>query len=509
MKIFQLFKSSNDEDPIIKFINEIKKDEGFPVPYKYRLYVDEEDLKNLPEGIHVYVGPRGAMYIDVRELKELKEKRRKLSNDDEEESKEEESIEGEEAYQNQTPKKPKKTHEYLEESNRLMMELKKLLEENEIEVEILDLPERVSDDEKTKWKSAYIDGKIRIFAKNIPEEEQVRIADTVRMIEQGELDKAMHTVGWYYYHSVGHLMFREYGFEDEWLDELRRLKDKTPFKDDYANIDLEEFWCQVFALHVLTDGKSEKYLGEELSQFIHEKLGIMFEKGFANRERIGGYAYDSYDIEIGVKKSKPKGLDIELKKFFELFKDDDFWFTTIVDAEDREIVKEYLPKAIQNYGEYTTKALEEGRLWFMYSGLTFEQSRKINEILKWIVKKRYWKYKEYVIRKLMKEVGIDRKKAELIAITELSYLANKARELAYKNETGVQKFVYVNEPGACEKCREVARRTRDGVTLEELKDIVREVCGNSAREYLCHPRCRCTFIRKHKKPEFMKPFEVM
>lgn len=189
--------------------------------------------------------------------------------------------------------------------------------------------------------------------------------------------------------------------------------------------------------------------------------------------------------------------------------DDGLWFTTVVDDEDEEIVKEFLHKAVQNYGRYTTEALGQMEFWKKYAGLSVEQSEKLNGMLKWIVEKRYWKYKGYVVRKIARELGIDEKRAELIAVTELANLANYARYLAYQGETNVEKFVWVTEKDGkvCDKCKRMAELTKDGVTLDEMKVLIKEVCGDTAREFICHPRCRCSFIRKYKKVKHMLSFE--
>jgi len=48
------------------------------VPARFRRYIREEDIGRLPEGVRVHRGPRGGLYIDVRELGRVSEGQRRL-----------------------------------------------------------------------------------------------------------------------------------------------------------------------------------------------------------------------------------------------------------------------------------------------------------------------------------------------------------------------------------------------------------------------------------------------
>lgn len=173
------------------------------------------------------------------------------------------------------------------------------------------------------------------------------------------------------------------------------------------------------------------------------------------------------------------------------------WFTTVVDDFDLEILKAGFHKAIKRYPKgVTMKGLVDAEFWDKYSGLSVEKSKQINEILIKSILSGKWKDKDYLVRAVM-AVGVPENQAEMIVKTELANLANRIRELAYKEWTKVQKFVWVTERdvSVCEKCREVEGRTANGVILDELKKIIKEVAGDTAREYVVHPGCRCSFTR--------------
>lgn len=792
-RFFSKFLSVVNDDEVVKrFIQIIKQGRGYPVPYEYRLYITDEDLERLPEGVHIYQGERGGRYVDIREVRALKEKH-KVEQREEEKEEEEGENERSERRERRREKREEERERYVEEVElELPKKIKRELEKYGVKVEIVEDVEE--EEEQGKWKSAYVGGKIRIFVRNIPEDERLKVGQVGYLLRQGNLERAMNSLGWYYYHSVGHLMFREYGFEQEWLEELEEWVSKVDLRK-YAKIDLEEFWCELFALYVLTDGNPDEYLDKDLIDLIHNILSEMFKRGFSNERRIGGYAYDSYDESIGVKKSKPKDLDIDIEKMVKgLYKDvekeklkspigwpggksklvneilkyipehkvyvepfvgsgavffakdlvetnvisdideklmrfykylreiDDikvvidkygwpdgkmsvedcrklydvafdvlendvndkekyvwaflfankfsygrkvnrrnfnpsatkppkcaskycqiktllenfdeykkklqnaiievgdykdvmkkydseetffyldppyidtgvggdayvrdvnefnveemfeflnnikgkfllsykfdekilrlvkrygfkyvvvdtvyeigsqyrgkkkarellvanydidevserirkflrmmkvydckvYWFTQIIDEEDEEILKEYVPKVFELYMKEVASA---GVFWYQYAGLTKKQSERVNKILKEVVMKgKYWNM-DYVVNKIVKEVGVSRSKAEVIARTELAYISNLAREVAYRTQTSVEKFVYHTEPDACEKCKRIAEMSKDGVSLDELKWIVKIVAGATARGFLAHPNCRCVPVRKYK-----------
>lgn len=182
-----------------------------------------------------------------------------------------------------------------------------------------------------------------------------------------------------------------------------------------------------------------------------------------------------------------------------------YWFTTIEDEEDLEVLKAGWHRALSHYGtEFWERALEIADYWWDIKGLNKKDTLKIIQTMRSLVRSnRIWN-KDYVVRRLMRVVPkLTRHQAETIATTELANLANYARMLKYQEETRVQKFVWVTEKDrkVCDKCKRLAEitRRRRGVTLAQLKFLIRAVCGRSARGWICHPNCRCTFTRYRGK----------
>jgi len=172
------------------------------------------------------------------------------------------------------------------------------------------------------------------------------------------------------------------------------------------------------------------------------------------------------------------------------------WIGVPYEDKEVDVLKETWGKAVKwhFYGSDRYEAALEGDYWEKYAGITKRRSSRINGILLMnILNKNY--NKESIVNQIVAEAGIDREKAEAIVETELANILNLAREIAYQERTKVKKFRYLTRPDACEVCKEIARRTENGVSLDDLKKIVKEVAGDKAREYLAHPRCKCTFVR--------------
>ena len=186
------------------------------------------------------------------------------------------------------------------------------------------------------------------------------------------------------------------------------------------------------------------------------------------------------------------------------------WFTTFVDEEDEEIVKAGITKAIKRYNKSDRiEGLLDYNFWKKYVGLSKERCDAINRALVDLVLSGEYLNKEKTIQKIMRAGGVDRNRAELIAITELANLSNLVRAIAYSRRTKVVKFKWVteNDDRVCEKCRRMAELTKDGVTLEEMKRLIKEVGGETAREWILHPRDRCAIVRAHEKKRIMRWWE--
>jgi len=136
----------------------------------------------------------------------------------------------------------------------------------------------------------------------------------------------------------------------------------------------------------------------------------------------------------------------------------------------------------------------------VYEGFTKRKSREINNILLRGAAEN-WSEKR-LMDELVRKFGMDEAQAEGIVRTEMHELKSKAREIAYKmaDPEGEAKYKWINplDSRTTKVCKELVERTKNGVTLDRLKELVKEVAskyGFKAREFTPHPNCRSTFIR--------------
>lgn len=175
------------------------------------------------------------------------------------------------------------------------------------------------------------------------------------------------------------------------------------------------------------------------------------------------------------------------------------WFT-YTDDDDWEVLKAGWSRAVKDYGDARIGALLQTDFWRKYSGVTDRTSRRINGIIIKNVGFRNYN-KDAIVDEVVRLTGIDRNQADLIVRTEMSNLAQKAREIAYRDRTYVTKFRWetAKDQRSCEKCEALETLTRKGVDLETLKALVEKMGEGSAREWVLHPGCRCKFVRAYGK----------
>jgi len=196
-------------------------------------------------------------------------------------------------------------------------------------------------------------------------------------------------------------------------------------------------------------------------------------------------SYDAIEKKLGNLE-----IDLKLRAFAKEY-------TTIVDDEDYDILKAGWQLGVKRYDKESRIAGIVGyEQWPGYEGLDRATSERINAFL-WdmaFAKRRFGL--DEIVMELKNRFGLDEKKAELIVRTEFANIFNKMREWAYKEKTEVKKFKWVAKEDACEKCRQIAEVSKRGVTLDELKELIKQYGGPYAREWTVHPNCRCTFVRK-------------
>jgi hypothetical protein len=201
-------------------------------------------------------------------------------------------------------------------------------------------------------------------------------------------------------------------------------------------------------------------------------------------------------------REKVNMLDKAISQLDNLSLSIDFWrhaqnYTSIISDEDYDILKAGWQLGVKRYDKESRIAGIVGyEQWPGYEGLDRATSERINAFL-WdmaFAKRRFGL--DEIVMELKNRFGLDEKKAELIVRTEFANIFNKMREWAYKEKTEVKKFKWVAKEDACEKCRQIAEVSKRGVTLDELKELIKQYGGPYAREWTVHPNCRCTFVRK-------------
>ena len=110
---------------------------------------------------------------------------------------------------------------------------------------------------------------------------------------------------------------------------------------------------------------------------------------------------------------------------------------------------------------------------------------------------------DILVNKLYNIVQDKRPHLETIVRTETGNINNLAREIAYKSIDKDGKFKYKwigpDDNRTTKICRRITERTKNGVTLEELKKIIREEADpktyTPSRPFSPHINCRHTYVR--------------
>ena len=170
--------------------------------------------------------------------------------------------------------------------------------------------------------------------------------------------------------------------------------------------------------------------------------------------------------------------------------------------EDEDLVKDFWVEA--------AKAIIDGALWGQYKDLSPLQSKTVNEILATaFIKQGKSLTTDYLINKLM-NIGLDYAKAELISRTELSAVANKAREIGFMQRDPQGLFRYSwdgpndgRTSDTCKKIQEMINQDGGAVSLQRMREIheaaVKETMppGWDTRfPGAPHPNCRRTLRRR-------------
>ncbi|MEM4458325.1 MAG: hypothetical protein QXN23_05865 [Candidatus Caldarchaeum sp.] len=198
------------------------------------------------------------------------------------------------------------------------------------------------------------------------------------------------------------------------------------------------------------------------------------------------------DFRFLVSRAKTWADEASAEKALELAK----LFYGELDKDDAEVLKAGWQLGVKRYGKRkAVRGVVGYEEWPAYSGLGKDKSGRINVWLWDAAFAQKTLDLEKLVSGLVERFDLDRRQAENIVRTELANIFNKMREWAYTRETGIKKFRWIAKFDACEKCKEVEALAAKGVSLAELKAIIKQVGGEYAREWTVHPQCRCTFTR--------------
>ena len=232
-----------------------------------------------------------------------------------------------------------------------------------------------------------------------------------------------------------------------------------------------------------------------------------------------------------MEESEQRKLDIEAKKIvnargmfdmgFDVELDDDGNFVYSGEAkqpevtmpspfaksteEEDDIISKEDTLLIKARWEEVMQAIREGALFENYEGLTKVEIKKLNKILESQFSQPYVSLNR-ITEKIVKELGLSKGQARTIGRTEMTSVLNTAREIDYKERDPKDEFKYkwLNplDDRTTPQCREITKRTKGGVSMKDLKIIVKEVAEKYAeggfkytREFLPHINCRSSFIR--------------
>jgi hypothetical protein len=174
---------------------------------------------------------------------------------------------------------------------------------------------------------------------------------------------------------------------------------------------------------------------------------------------------------------------------------------TKAEEEGEQLEKEFWSKA--------TNAIIEGALWQEFADLSKSQNNMAISILTkyFRLAREAFSFKD-IQDELVSKIGITPEKAEAITRTEYNSVSNLARKIAYQERMADRGEVYQfdwsgpDDHRTSKQCKEITERAKDGLRLEELEDLVKEVSIKyggpkwKARPFVAHINCRHKPLRK-------------
>lgn len=177
----------------------------------------------------------------------------------------------------------------------------------------------------------------------------------------------------------------------------------------------------------------------------------------------------------------------------------------LIDLTKSEITKEESDiNLIQNNLPTLKQFIEDSVFSKRFEGMNWDLSKQLKNYIVRAVVNDY--NKPRVISYLTKTANISEDRADVIYRTETHELRNKTREWAYSkiDPEGMHKYQWIgpSDTRTTKICKNIQNRTKKGVSLPELKQIIEEESKKgmgskwNPREFNPHPSCRHTYIRK-------------
>lgn len=182
------------------------------------------------------------------------------------------------------------------------------------------------------------------------------------------------------------------------------------------------------------------------------------------------------------------------------------------DSDIRDIYKNAMDRAAQEMNmkigftqrdEHAIGLLKNDKIFVeAFDNVEKDVSKKLNII----IASAYKKPEEFTIDKIVKRMKnvSDESEGHLtnISRTETNHISNLARENSYAQVDTEGKLLYkfINplDDRTTDVCKNIVKRTQEGVTLAQMKAIIAEESashGFMAREFTPHYQCRSTFIK--------------
>ena len=145
-------------------------------------------------------------------------------------------------------------------------------------------------------------------------------------------------------------------------------------------------------------------------------------------------------------------------------------------------------------------------LWNAYANVSKDMSNKINSILLSNMRDNFFDY-EQAKKDLISEVPeLSKNRTNMIIRNEYPNIRKIAQERTYNelDPNGEWKYKWLgpNDYRTTDICKRIQARTEEGVSLEELKSIIKEEGDpktyTSSRPFMPHLQCRHTYILVRK-----------